>query len=182
MYLFMSESVLVRKMNINQDKSLILQWLTDARVLEFAYGEKAPWNMQKVEEEFGQQAEGGDIVTACMIEYDTQTIGYIQYYPLEVNSYRFNNQIRFEEYASGYGVDLFIGIPELWGKGLGTEAIRGMKDYLIDKLGATVVCADPMESNLRSVRCWLKAGFTPVGFIQNYDYPEKRSILMAARQ
>lgn len=46
-------------------------------------------------------------------------------------------------------------------------------------LGATVVCADPGEENRRSVACWLKAGFIPIGKVADYDEPDNQCILMA---
>ncbi len=48
MYLFTSDSISVRKMNNSlEDKSLLLEWLSNPMVLEFAWGEGAPWDMQK---------------------------------------------------------------------------------------------------------------------------------------
>ena len=182
MYLFTNENISIRKMNNSiEDKSLLLEWLTNPEVLKFAWGEGAPWDMQKIEDEFCDKKSGSEDVTACMIEYDGRAIGYIQYYPVERDSYAFNEQVPYEEFVGGYGIDLFVGYPELWGKGIGVKIVSGMSKYLLNTLGAKVVCADPEEDNQRSVRCWIKAGFIPVGKIQNYDDPEKISILMAIR-
>lgn len=76
-------------------------------------------------------------------------------------------------------MDLFIAYSELWGKGIGTRVVKAMSDYLIHLLGATVVCADPGEENGRSVACWLKAGFIPIGKVADYDEPDNQCILMA---
>ena len=65
------------------------------------------------------------------------------------------------------------------GKKIGTKAVRDMVDYLMSACDAMVVCADPEENNRRSVRCRLKAGFTPVGKISNADSPGKNNIFMA---
>ena len=67
-------------------------------------------------------------------------------------------------------MDLFIAYSELWGKGIGTRVVKAMSDYLIHMLGATVVCADPGEENGRSVACWLKAGFIPIGKVAAVSY------------
>lgn len=183
MCIFTSDNISIRKMNNNlEDKSLLLEWLSNPELLELAYGEGAPWDMQKIESKFSKKTTGSENVTACIIEYDDKAIGYIQYYPIESNSYLFNEQVPYEEFAGGYGIDLFIGYPELWGKGIGVKVIREMANYLINTLGANVVCADPEDNNQRSVRCWIKAGFITVGKIQNYDEPEKVSILMAIIQ
>jgi len=96
-------------------------------------------------------------------------------------SYLFTPPLTFDKFKGGYGIDLFIGYPELWGKGIGTKIIRAMADYLIHDRGAKVVCADPEENNKRSVACWQKAGFVPLGKVPNIDDPGKGkiSILMA---
>jgi len=183
MYLFTSDNISVRKMNNSlEDKSLLLEWLSNPEVLEFAWGEGALWDMQKIENEFEEKMTGSENVTACIVEYNGKSIGYIQYYPIEKDSYAFNEQVPYEDFVGGYGMDLFIGYPELWGEGIGVKIVSGMASYLINTLGAKVVCADPEENNQRSVRCWIKAGFISSGKIQNYDEPEKNSILMTLRQ
>ncbi len=48
MYLFTSDSISVRKMNNSlEDKSLLLEWLSNPEVLELAWGEGAPCDPEK---------------------------------------------------------------------------------------------------------------------------------------
>jgi aminoglycoside 6'-N-acetyltransferase len=101
---------------------------------------------------------------------------------MQPDSCRFNDENTFEQVKGGYGIDLMIGYPGLWNKGLGSRTVRQMADYLIDTFGAAVVCADPEENNKRSVACWLKGGFVPLGKVENYDEPDKQSIVMAYRR
>ncbi len=180
MYIFFSDEIAVRKINNDQnDKNLLLKWLTNPKLIELAWGEDAPWDSQKIEENFFEEAIENSSEAACIIEYKNREIGYIQYYTLDENSYRFNSKVPYEKFLGGYGIDLFIGDHELWGKGIGTDIIKAMASYLTDTLGAKVVCADPEENNKRSVQSFTKAGFSQMGKIQNYDEPDKNSILMA---
>lgn len=178
--LFLTESLSVRRMRDNSDdRALLLNWLTDPNgVTTVAWEEGIPWDAQKIEEAFFEDIADGKL-TPCIIEQDGRAIGYIQFGSLDEESYRFNEQVTFEPLSGGYGVDLFIAYPELWGKGIGTRLVKAMANYLIHTLGATVVCADPGEENKRSVACWLKAGFVPLGKVADYDEPENQSILMA---
>lgn len=181
MYLFFNDKISVRKMeNRQEDKALLLKWLSNPELTELAWGEEVPWDMEKIEDNFFEEntAENSDVM-ACIIEYENKAVGYIQYYMLDKNSYRFNSEVPYDKFIGGYGIDLFIGYPELWGKGIGTNVIREMMSYLTNTLGAKVVCADPEENNKRSVQSFIKAGFSPMGKIQNYDEPDKNSILMA---
>jgi len=178
--LFSSENILVRKMNNDsKDMSLLLEWLTTPAVAELVYAEGVPWDMEKVRAEFGEKTKEGSIVTPCFIAYDGKEMGYIQFYPIEENSYFFNEVVPFSKFAGGYGMDIFIGYPDLWGKEIGTKTIRAMVGYLMDIHNANVVCADPEEGNERSVRSWTKAGFSRIGKIRNYDTPNKKSVFMA---
>ncbi len=182
MYLYTSDKIAVRKMNNDdRDKALLLEWLSNPKLLELAYGEDAPWDIEKIENKFVKKTAESSNVVACFIEYDNRAVGYIQYYMLDEDSYKFNSEVPYEKFIGGYGIDIFIGYPELWGKGIGTGVVKSMVSYLMNTLGVKVVCADPEENNNRSVKCWIKAGFSPMGKIENYDEPDKISILMAKR-
>lgn len=180
MYLFTAGDAAVRKMeNTAEDKARLLEWLTTPAVIRWVYGEGTPWNLAKVEEAFGPKLDGGENATACLIEYAGEAIGYIQFYPLDQDAYCFQDAIPYERVAGGYGIDLFIGKPALWGKGIGTQIAGEMAAYLFRYHHARVVCADPEETNRRSLRCWEKAGFIPLGRIPCGDNPAVRCILMA---
>ena len=58
-----------------------------------------------------------------------------------------------------YGVDLFIGLPELWEKGIGTAALSALVGYLFDDMGALEIVIDPRVSNVRAIRSYEKCGF-----------------------
>lgn len=178
--MFITGSLSVRRMRDNSDdRALILNWLTDPNgVTTVAWKEGIPWDAQKIEEAFFADIADEKLIP-CIISQDGRAIGYIQFYPLDEESYRFNEQVTFMPITGGYGMDLFIGYSELWSKGFGTKVVKAMSDYLIHTLGATVVCADPGEENRRSIACWLKAGFVPIGKVADYDEPENQCILMA---
>lgn len=179
-YICGNESVKIRKLSDTlADRQLLLRWLSTPALLELAYGECAPWDMDKIEEHFIGKIVDDSTEMPCIIECDEDDIGYVQYYPLDEDSYKFNEQVPYSRFLGGYGIDIFIGDPKFWGKNIGTEAVTMLSDYLLEEVGAKVVCADPEEKNMRSVRCWEKAGFTPMGKIENYDEPEKQSIFMA---
>jgi len=178
--LISSENISVRKMSNNRkDMSFLLEWLTNPLVVELVYSEGAPWDMNKIRDKFGEKTAEDSTTAACIIMYDGQEIGYTQFYPIQEDSYLFNQDVPFSKFIGGYGMDIFIGYPHLWGKGIGIKVVSAMVSYLMNERGAKVVCADPEETNQRSVRCWAKAGLSPMGKVQNHDYPDKANILMA---
>lgn len=66
------------------------------------------------------------------------------------------------------GVDITIGRPDLLGKGLGSQTVRAFCQMLFDE-GAPRLIIDPDASNLRAVRAYEKAGFSPFDTFTNPD-------------
>ena len=58
------------------------------------------------------------------------------------------------------GVDIFIGPPEMTGKGVAALALKAFAGRLFEK-GAARIVIDPDAGNRRAVRAYAKAGFVP---------------------
>lgn len=59
-------------------------------------------------------------------------------------------------------IDLFVD-PAQHGRGIGAEAVRQVMRHLIDERGHHRITIDPALENAAAVRCYVKAGFRPVG-------------------
>lgn len=59
-------------------------------------------------------------------------------------------------------IDVFVD-PELHGRGIGTEAVRSVAEQLMRDHGHHRITIDPAVDNAAAIRCYLKAGFEPVG-------------------
>ena len=116
----MESKILISKGNISlrlmnntkKDMKFLLNWLTNEQVVRWVYEEGVPWNMNKIVEQFAEKTEEEGSSIPCLIVYNKQEIGYLQYYPIKKDSYKFNSQDFFEKVAEGYGLDMFIGKPE----------------------------------------------------------------------
>lgn len=60
------------------------------------------------------------------------------------------------------GVDIFVGPPEMLGKGIAPRALRAFAARLFDE-GAARIVIDPDAGNRRAVTAYTKAGFVPFG-------------------
>ena len=167
-----------RMMNTEKDMNTLLKWLSDPQVLEWWGAEDAPWDLDKVMNEFGENTASGSTVVACFILLDETPIGYMQYYPIERDSYKFNDEDTYKAVKDGYGLDMFIGEPALWGQGIGKKAVKILEKQLSDELQAGILCVDPEMENERAVHFWKSAGFIPISVIKNCDDDNKESILM----
>jgi aminoglycoside 6'-N-acetyltransferase len=90
------------------------------------------------------------------IEVDGRIAGMIQFSEETEPKYR---------HAS---IDLFVD-PELHGRGIGTEAVRGVVRMLIDELGHHRITIDPAADNAAAIRAYEKVGFTRVGVMRAYE-------------
>ena len=62
-------------------------------------------------------------------------------------------------------IDIFVA-PAHQGRGVGTEAIRLVVEYLLHERGHHRLTIDPAAHNSAAVACYTKAGFKPVGVMR----------------
>ena len=62
-------------------------------------------------------------------------------------------------------IDIFVA-PSHQGRGVCTETIRLVVDYLLGERGHHRITIDPAASNAAAIGCYSKAGFTPVGVMR----------------
>lgn len=154
----------IRKMqDAAADYKLMLKWLTDERVLEHYEGRDKKFTVDSIKEKYSPRTTGKDKVTPCIIEYEGKPIGYIQFYPDPEPDEVFGNE------KNVFGIDLFIGEPEFWSKGLGSTSLRMLVEYLFANTNAVKIVIDPDVDNTRAIRAYEKAGFRKVKIIAGYE-------------
>jgi aminoglycoside 6'-N-acetyltransferase len=160
------------------DYRRLARWLSDPRVLAYYGGRDDPQSYEQVREKYAPRVLSADRVVPCIMEYAGRAVGYLQYYPADAVEYQFGEPGRL------YAVDLFLGEPDEWGRGLGTRFLHRLLIFLFHELGAEWVLIDPHVDNPRAVRAYEKAGFRKVKILPRHEMHEGRlrdSWLMAAR-
>ena len=61
-------------------------------------------------------------------------------------------------------------LPEFWGRGIATEAVRLMTDYLLTKTSIDIITASTMVENKASARVLMKNGFSLVAAGADEDW------------
>ncbi len=152
------------------DMNLLYRWLNDEQVLAYLDGTGNGFTRDQIEAKYGPRARGEDYVISCIIEHKATPIGYLQYYPLLEKE-----RIEYEADAEGlyYGIDLFIGEPDYWNRGIGTVVVRKITSYLFDARQADAIYIDPAAWNTRAIRCYEKSGFVKVNVIARELYEGK---------
>jgi ribosomal-protein-alanine N-acetyltransferase len=64
-------------------------------------------------------------------------------------------------------LSLFIGEKSCWGKGYATESIRSITRWGFDQLGMERIEAGCYDSNMGSLRAFLKVGYSVEGFFRS---------------
>lgn len=151
-----SGDIAIRHMRDDDDDYLLMsRWLSDERVLEFYEGRDNPHDLAKVRLKYGPRARGQGDPVPCMLVYRGTPVGYIQYYSIEGSS---AGKLGIEVTKGIYGVDLFIGLPELWDEGIGTAALSALGGLPFRRYGRPSNCYRPScfesqgDSMLREVR------------------------------
>lgn len=152
---------------IDVDKFLLAKWLSDPVVLQFYEGRDRPLNLAQVEEDFYGEADGE---TRCLILYDEEPIGYVQFYPVEDEERRIYGYSNPSEIL--YGMDQFIGEPVFWNKGIGTKLVEMIVTYLLNEKKVDRIVMDPQTWNERAIRCYEKCGFSKVKLLPKREWHE----------
>jgi aminoglycoside 6'-N-acetyltransferase len=157
----------IRRMNGEQgDFACMAGWLSDPRVLEFYEGRDRPFSLEMVRSSFDPVELDEDGVIATILEYQGQPAGYLQFYPTDGEEYQFTGM------GTVYGLDLFIGEPELWGRGIGTAFVRLLLEYLFAVKNADWVILDPHIDNPRAIRAYEKSGFHRIKLLPRHEWHE----------
>ncbi len=157
------------------DYSVLQRWLSDPRVLEFYEGRDQTFDLARVATQFGPAAAAA-AETPCLIFYKGWAAGYLQFYPLLDEAARAEYGLSSEERASTgteiWALDLFIGQPELWARGLGSRLLNAFAEWLFTHTPAAELAVDPHADNLRAIRAYEKAGFKRIKLLPAHELHE----------
>lgn len=162
--LFKKGRLMVRRL-AEKDKHLLAKWLSTPEVLEFYEGRDNSFDVEKVERDF---YSSDDDEVKCIIEYEGNSIGYIQYYELDEATKKAYG------YESGriFGTDQFIGEVDFWNRGIGTLLVSSMTEFLFSQMKADKVVMDPQVWNERAIKCYEKCGFNKVKLLPKHELHE----------
>jgi RimJ/RimL family protein N-acetyltransferase len=112
---------------------------------------------------------GADPTDHFVIELDGRPIGDIQSYRIDDHP-DYAAQIAIGRPAMG--IDLFIGEPDLIGRGHGPALIRAfLRDVAFERYGVDLCVIGPTQSNTAAIRAYEEAGFR---FLKTYLEPDAR--------
>ena len=75
-----------------------------------------------------------------------------------------------------YATDQFIGDPQYWGKGIGTNFMQMLVSYLFEEKNANAVILDPHTNNTRAICCYQKVGFKIIKFLPKHELHDGKKV------
>lgn len=163
-------SITIRGMkDIESDYKLMAKWLSDDKVLEFYQGRDKPSTIEDVKKKYGPRTKGESYVSSCIIEFEEIPIGYLQYYPTQNDE---KKTCGYSESQLIYGVDLFIGEVEYQDRGVGSQVIKTLIEYIKASIKPEKIIIDPRVDNKRAIRCYEKCGFIAKNILKENELHE----------
>lgn len=160
--------VIRRLRNEPSDLSLLTRWRSQPHVREWWDPDEAPPTLEQIAPKYGERTHPSSPTTACIIEHQGRPIGYLQFYRWD--SFREEvEQMDLRVEPDAYGLDVFIGEPEMVGRGIGPRAIDLTCRYLFEQREATSVALTTEVANTRAQRAYEKAGFAKVREVLELD-------------
>lgn len=107
------------------------------------------------------------LVDVYIVEHQSRDIAMLQTY----DAFGADEGWWPDEPEGTFGLDCFIGEPDLLEKGLGSALVREMAETLLKRSDVTRLIIDPDPKNARAIRAYEKAGFVKQRVIETPDGP-----------
>lgn len=147
----------------NNDFDILSHWHAEPHIIEW-WGEKR--SPERVKERYTEKLSHPGI-EMYIILIEGREIGFIQAY----NAPLVGGDWWPDATPGTWGIDQFIGEPDLLGHGLGSAFVREFSNRLLERDEVRKVITDPSPENKRAIRAYEKAGFQYVEITITPDGP-----------
>lgn len=159
-----SDRLLFRTLNKDDVSDRYIAWLNDPEVNRYLETRFSPQTKQSCE----------DFVSDMERDSNSHLFGI---FDKAQNEHIGNIKLGFmNSHHQSAQLSLFIGEKSYWGKGYATEAIRCITQWGFNALDLERIEAGCYDSNLGSLRAFLKVGYSVEGFFRNSVVSEGRRI------
>ena len=164
------ERITIRHLiDCRNDYSLLMMWLSDLDVCEYYEGRTKPFSYEMVLDKFQERARAVDPVAVGIIEYEEYPMGFVQFYETEPDEYHECDVIDRSKFIRSYGMDIVIGDKNYWNRGIGSQTIVLLSEYLFSEKKAELLLIAPQTWNKRAIQCYEKCGFRKLKIIKDME-------------
>ena len=142
-----------------EDLSDYVQWLNNPAVLEY-FGNQVPLSLEQ-EEKWYHDMLRDPSVQAFAVEFEGQHVG----------SAGFSN---IDGRNSRAEVGLFIGSPEMWDRGLGSDVLKTLVRFGFEQMNLNRIYLQVFAGNQRAIHLYEKVGFRHEGLWRQAAFRQGR--------
>lgn len=155
------------------------RWLLEPHVKRWwDDGVKSPYP-DAVIEDYREAIRGNDPTYHYLPQIEGRSVGLFQHYRIS-DSPEYAEALALGEDA--IGVDLFIGEPDLVGRGHGPRMLRQfLRDVAFPFHGIDVCVIGPSVQNIAAIRAYEKAGFRALRVAQVPEEPDPEFLMRITR-
>lgn len=145
-----------------EDAETVHRWYEDTRIQTLMGDPPLSLASRRQRYEDAVKGDGADVFrfVICLLD-DDRAIGRVDVFEID----RQNRSCAF---------GITIGDPDLWGQGLGTDAVNALIDFAFGQLRMERVWLDTDDHNERAQAVYRKAGFTLEGRFRRAFYQDGR--------
>jgi RimJ/RimL family protein N-acetyltransferase len=152
------ERVILRAIE-RQDLPTYVRWLNDPQVLEH-FGNLVPFSIAQ-EEQWYEETLQNPATLDFAVEFEGQHVGGAGFGKID------GRQAHAE-------VGLFIGVPELWDRGLGADVLRTLLRFGFEQMNLHRIYLRVFAGNKRAVHLYEKVGFQHEGCWRHHEFRHGR--------
>ena len=160
-----------------EDLSLMARWRDEPHVRRW-WGmddDPASWTVEEVRREFGPLLTSAEPTTPAIIVVGDRPVGYLQWYRW-VDYLEEAREMGVPDDGASFGVDIFVGEPDMIGAGVGSRAIDLLCTTLFADHGASSVALLTAVGNEQAQRAYEKAGLRKVRRALDTDVKDGRRV------
>jgi aminoglycoside 6'-N-acetyltransferase len=153
------------------DYALIVRWRAMPHVHAWWDPDDPAPDMGEVMRHYHATTDPEHPTTGCIIQLRERAIGYLQFYRWAdwTHDPPAENESAVPLADDPWGIDLYIGEPEMLGRGIGSRAVSLVCRYLCESRGARAVILTTEVGNLRAQAAYERAGFRKVRQVLDTD-------------
>jgi RimJ/RimL family protein N-acetyltransferase len=152
------------------------RWRNEPHVREWWDPDDPPMTSDEARQEYGPLVRGEDPMTACVIEFEGRAAGYVQFHPWEPFVDDAVEMGFSSDVEGAWGLDVFIGEPDLVDRGIGSAAVDLLCRYMVEERGASRVMLVAAAENGRALRAYEKVGFVRTERVLDTDTRDGRRV------
>lgn len=164
--LIKNKNMTIRNME-QSDLSNLIKWFNNKDLTKF-YDERFE-NNDAVIKKYLTRINDPSKITPCILEINNVAVGYMQFYKIDSSLHK---KLNFDLELNVYGIDQFLADCSIWGKGIGTEFIKMILNYLVLELNVDSIVLDVKINNIRAIKSYKKCGFKILKQEDSYFYME----------